>query len=64
MKKECLHKFAFFQLGTELITECSKCGEDVYDVYEREDANQIINNLFNEIKNENRGNKRRRLFSR
>ena len=42
-KKECLHEFESVYYGSEWAVECKKCGKDIYDIHEREDANKVIN---------------------
>lgn len=42
-KKECLHKFKSVFYGSEWAVECEKCGKDIYDTYQKEDANKVIN---------------------
>lgn len=43
-KKECLHSFHSVYYGSEWEVECKKCDKNIYDLYSKENANEIINN--------------------
>jgi hypothetical protein len=45
-KKECLHKFYSVYYGSEWEVECEKCDKNIYDLYNKEDANKIISDLL------------------
>ena len=45
-KKECLHTFRSVYYGSEWEVECEKCDRNIYDVYEKPDANKIIKKLL------------------
>ena len=48
--KECLHKFHSVHYGCEWVVECEKCEKDVFDLYSKEDANEIINEYLKNLK--------------
>jgi hypothetical protein len=52
MPKECLHKFHSVYHGSEWVVECEKCSKDVFDLYNKEDANKIVDNLLIVKKNQ------------
>ena len=57
-KKTCLHNFRSVYYGSEWEIECSKCNENVFDLYNNEDANHVIDLMLNKnkIDNENKRN--------
>lgn len=46
MKKQCKHEFHSVYYGSEWEVECKKCDENVMDLYVKEDANEIVDNLL------------------
>ena len=44
-KKECLHKWCSVYYGSEWEVECKKCNKNVYDVYEKSEANKVVRNI-------------------
>jgi hypothetical protein len=46
MKKQCLHKFHSVYYGSEWEVECEKCDKNVRDLYGKEDANKIVDDLL------------------
>lgn len=46
MSKECKHKFHSVYYGTEWEVECEKCDKNVRDLYNKKDANEIVENLL------------------
>jgi len=53
--KNCLHKFHSVYYGSEWVVECEKCNDNVYDLYSKEDANKIVDNLLS-VQNNQRYN--------
>ena len=53
LNKQCLHKFNSVYYGSEWEIECSKCDKNVRDLYNKKDANKIVNNYLKNLKNEN-----------
>ena len=46
MKKECKHKFHSVYYGSEWEVECENCSKNVRDIYNKKDANEIVENLI------------------
>ena len=46
MKKECKHKFHSVYYVSEWEVECEKCSKNVRDLYNKKDANEIVENLL------------------
>lgn len=42
----CLHKFHSVYYGSEWEVECKKCDKNVRDLYAKEDANKIVEDLL------------------
>jgi hypothetical protein len=47
--KECLHKFHSVYYGSEWEVECEKCEQNVRDLYNKEDAIIVVEELINKI---------------
>jgi len=45
-KKECLHEFVSVYYGSEWAVECKKCGKDVSSIYNKEDANEVVEQML------------------
>lgn len=41
--EQCKHKFQSVYYGSEWEVECEKCDRNIYDIYSKEEANEIIN---------------------
>ena len=54
-KKECLHTFRSVYYGSEWEVECSKCDENVGDLYSSDDARMIVEGMLNENKKQKNG---------
>jgi len=48
--RECLHDFISVYYGSEWVVECVKCEKDVYDLYSKADATEIINKKYDNSK--------------
>lgn len=59
--KQCLHKFRSVYRGSEWDVECEKCNENVFDLYELEDAVSIVNEML--LRNKKKENETKSLFS-
>jgi len=44
-EKECVHIFHSVYYGTEWEVECKKCDRNVFEIYEKKDALNIIDSL-------------------
>jgi len=44
-KKQCLHNWHSVYYGSEWEVECSKCNERIWDIYNKQDALLIVNQL-------------------
>ena len=60
-KKECLHTFRSVYYGSEWEVECSKCDKNVQDLYSRDEACIVVENMLNENKNKNEKQKNNML---
>ena len=49
--KQCLHTFRSVYYGSEWEVECKKCGKNVRDLYSKEDALLVVENMLTENKN-------------
>ena len=47
---ECKHNFQSVYYGSEWVVECEKCEKDVFDIYSKKDANEIINDYLKNLK--------------
>jgi len=45
VEKECVHIFHSVYYGTEWEVECKKCDRNVFEIYEKKDALNIIDSL-------------------
>ena len=46
MEKQCKHKFHSVYYGSEWEVECEKCDKNVRNLYNKKDANEIVENLL------------------
>lgn len=44
--EKCNHKFYSVYYGSEWEVECKNCDKNIYDLYFKEEANEIINQLI------------------
>lgn len=44
--KKCLHKFHSVYYGSEWEVECEKCYKNVRDLYNKKDAEEVVENLL------------------
>lgn len=49
--KQCLHTFRSVYYGSEWEVECEKCNENVLDLYSKDDALLIVENMLTKNKN-------------
>lgn len=47
---DCKHSFQSVYYGSEWVVECEKCEKDVFDLYSKEDANEIINDYLKNLR--------------